>query len=31
MIRLTAETAHEYDPNGDFLIEQIYVQFFRRP
>ena len=28
MIRFTADTAHEYDPNGDFLIEQVYVQYF---
>ena len=27
MVRLTADTAHEYDPNGDFLIEQVYVQY----
>ena len=28
MVRFTADTAHEYDPNGDFLIEQVYVQYF---
>ena len=24
----TAAMAHEYDPNGEFLIEQVYVQYF---
>ena len=27
-IRFTADTVHERDPNGDFLIEQVYVQYF---
>ena len=28
MVRFTADLELEYDPNGDFLIEQVYVQFF---
>ena len=28
MVRFTADMAHEFDPNGDFLIEQVYVQYF---
>ena len=27
-IRLTPDVTLEYDPNGDFLIEQVYVQYF---
>ena len=27
-VRFTADTVHEQDPNGDFLIEQVYVQYF---
>lgn len=28
MVRYTADMELEYDPNGDFLIEQVYVQYF---
>ncbi len=28
MVRYTADMEIEYDPNGDFLIEQVYVQYF---
>ena len=25
MVRFTADTVHEQDPNGDFLIQQVYA------
>ena len=28
LVEFTPELAWEYDPNGDFLIEQVYVQYF---